>query len=141
MKKSISILIVLLLVIVVLFSFVGCNAHTDKLHSKIDELQSKLEELEEQIWQRDRRIAQLEKELRAEGPFYTLQCAYDRGWLTQEDLQTMANYHNKSILYPESLSEDITQSIKKDWAKKLNDEKAGSATEVTEEMVYIVKYY
>ena len=74
------------------------------------------------------------------GTFYTLQEAYDNGWLTQENLQTIANYHHdNSISYPESLSDNIAKSIKRSWAKKLKDD--NPETDITEEKVNIVNYY
>ena len=75
------------------------------------------------------------------GTFYTLQEAYENGWLTQENLKNIAYYHNNGIPYPESLSNNIAKSIKKSWAKKLKDDNTNQATDITEEMVVIEEYY
>ena len=75
------------------------------------------------------------------GPFYGLQTAYDQKFLTVEDLQTIADYHNNGKLYPESLSEDIALSVKKDWAKKLNDSKTDTSKTFTESDIAIQRYY
>ena len=75
------------------------------------------------------------------GTFYSLQEAYNNEWLTQEDLQTIANYHNNNISYPESLSEGIAKSIKKVWAKQYNEEHTDSGDKITGSDVSIRKYY
>ena len=90
------------------------------------------------------------------GSFYTLQEAYDIGWLTQEDLMNIAYYNNggrtdneeiMSETYqpvpktPEVLSEPVAKSIKKAWAKRYNGDNTNQATDITEEMVYISEYY
>lgn len=77
----------------------------------------------------------------SEGTFYSLQEAYDHGWLTQGDLQIIANYHNNGIPYPEILSEDTAKSIKKDWAQKLTNDNPDSGKKITEEDIDIQKYY
>ncbi|MDE6441858.1 MAG: hypothetical protein K2L12_03780 [Clostridia bacterium] len=56
-------------------------------------------------------------ETNSSAPFYSLQTAYYRGWLTQEDLQSIFAYHTNSNVKPPELSEDIAQKIKDDWVK------------------------
>ena len=90
------------------------------------------------------------------GSFYTLQEAYDNGWLTQEDLMSIAYYNNggrtdnEEIMSedyqpapktPEVLSESVAKSIKKAWAKRYNGDNTNQATDITEEMVNISEYY
>ncbi|MFA5449549.1 MAG: hypothetical protein WC292_03830 [Clostridia bacterium] len=47
--------------------------------------------------------------------FYTLQEAYDNGWLTVEDLEKIASYNNDDSLpvYPEKLSDETIEQIKR----------------------------
>lgn len=78
----------------------------------------------------------------SDNKFYSLQEAYANGWLTQEDLQSVAVYHhNNNIQYPESLNESIAKSIKKDWAKKLMDDNPNSSKNLTEDDIVICNYY
>lgn len=75
-----------------------------------------------------------------QGEFFTLQQAYDGGYLSREDLQNIASYHNNNKNYPENLKEEIAEAIKKDWAKKLSD--SDNSTEVlTAEDIAINEYY
>ena len=141
MKTAKKVIIALFLGIVMVFGVVGCNAGVqDELQSKIDALQSQIAEMEAQIGERDEKIEQFEELIgKCVGTFYTLQEAYDNGWLTQADLQSIANYNNNGIPYPESLSDYIAKSIKKSWAKKEKED--NPATDITEEKVTICQYY
>lgn len=57
------------------------------------------------------------------GEFYSLQTAYDEGWLTIEDLQTIAFYHNDSkTSYPKTLSEEIARKIKEVAARNMRED-------------------
>lgn len=56
------------------------------------------------------------------GTFYTLQEAYDNGFLTKEDLQAVAGYHNKNILCSQSLDETVAKKIKESAAFKLRNQ-------------------
>ena len=130
-KQAKKVIIALFLGIVMVFGVAGCNAGVqDELQSKIDALQSRIEEMEaqigernktiedlndrlaeteEQISEQDERIEQLEKEIaeKTAGAFYTLQEAYDNGWLTQADLMSIAYYHNGGRWHNEEImSED-----------------------------------
>ena len=129
MKRVCIIFISLFLGIVMVFGIAGCDAGTSELQGKIDDLQSKLEEmnsrleamegeiserndtiedLNTQLKQRDEKIEQLEKELAEKSPesagtFYTVQEAYDNGWLTQEDVMSIAYYHNGGRTHNEEI--------------------------------------
>ena len=46
------------------------------------------------------------------GAFYTLQEAYDGGFLTKDDLETIAYYLNEGIAYPEALDSRTDQAIR-----------------------------
>ena len=112
MKRISKIIVALLIGVVMIIGVTGCNDDTQKqLQSKIDALQTqlvelngKLAEMEDQIRERDERIEDLEKEISSNtGTFYSLQEAYDNGWLTQEDLMSIAYYHNDGRVYNEDI--------------------------------------
>ena len=118
MKQVKIVCIALILGIVMIFGVVGCNEGAqNELQNKIDDLQSQIAEMEDrlaemedqlcerdatiedlngQIEKQDEKIEELEKELaeKTVGTFYSLQEAYDNGWLTQADLMSIAYYHN-----------------------------------------------
>lgn len=54
-----------------------------------------------------------------EGAFYSLQEAYDNGWITEENLQSIADlYHNKQTAPEIDISEAVSYSIRKTYAEK-----------------------
>lgn len=132
MCKTKKVIILLLLAVVLVFSVAGCNTGTNELESKIDNLQSRLEELNGKLSEMERlqeelsemndkltdmegQIEQLEKELaeQSSGTLYTLQEAYDNGWLSQEDLMCIAYYSNGGReLNEEIMSEDYAPAPK-----------------------------
>ena len=111
MGKTKKIFVALLLAILTLFCFAGCAADTDELQDKIDGLQSRIEELEAQIKDRDEEIAQLEESVEKlmeenSGAFYTMQGAYDNGYLTKADLMSIAYYHNGGRKHNEEIMDE-----------------------------------
>ena len=72
---------------------------------------------------------------------YSLQEAYDYGWLTREDLQSIADYRRNSTPYPESLSEETAQSIKSAWLEREIERDSKWADGKTEADVSINHYY
>lgn len=161
MKKIFGIFIALFLAIVMVFGVAGCNTGTQNdlqgtindLQSQIAEMEGRLAEMEDQIRERDEtienlndqitkleeQIEQLEKELaeKSAGTFYTLQEAYNNGWLTQADLMSIACYHNGGQRYneeimsddykpapktPEILSKNVDLAIRQTLVNDLNKE-------------------
>lgn len=56
-----------------------------------------------------------------EGAFYSLQEAYDNGWITEENLQSIADlYHNKQTAPEIDISEAVSYSIRKTFADERN---------------------
>ncbi len=105
MGKTKKIFVALLLAILTAFSFAGCNANTD-------ELQRRIEELEAQLQARDEKIAQLEEELAEKsGTIYTLQEAYDRKLLTEEDIMHISYYKTGEVYKVEKVEDS------QDWNK------------------------
>ena len=91
------------------------------------------------------------------GEFYTLQEAYDNGWLTQEDLLSIAYHYNhgrednEELMgedyvpqpkTPETLSKQTEKSIKQTELDKYNNgREPGSEYYGTLDQVYILGYY
>ena len=78
------------------------------------------------------------------GTFYYLQTAYENGWISKGDLQSIAYYQNgyahkkgfkPAPKNPETLSEDLEQAIKNDYIRQMYDNNA------TIGGVWISKYY
>jgi hypothetical protein len=82
-----------------------------------------------------------EDEIVAKGIFYSLKEAYDEGLLTVENLQSIADYHNNGISYPEELDDFVSESVKKAWAESLRTDKTNPRPETTAEEIVITKYY
>lgn len=82
-----------------------------------DELADSVDKLEEQVYG---------------GKFYSLRSSYYQKFITREDLQTIAKYHNGEAVNEEVLNEDVASTIKKVWAKR-ND--------IPEDDVGIFGYY
>lgn len=73
------------------------------------------------------------------GELLGLKEAYDRGLLTEDDLQEIANYHNDAIAYPESIPDDIAGLIKETYLYQLRNE--NGAEDATVGDIDIKKYY
>ena len=134
-KKLCIIFTALVLGIVMVFGVAGCNVGSSEFQKKIDDLQSQvaemedklgerdatIEDLKEQIKKQEEEIEQLEKELEEEkmngkepvGAFYTVKEAYENGWLTQEDLLSIAYYHNGGRAYNEEIMSETYQPAPK----------------------------
>ena len=124
MRKLRVVIVALLLGIVALLSIAGCSGTQSELRGKIDELQSRIEEMEE-------RIEQLEKKfINVRGKYYSLQTAYSNGWLNEDDLKSIACYHNDfqkkenpySGMYvppAEGLSEDVENELKQAYLNQI----------------------
>lgn len=82
-----------------------------------------------------------EDEIVAKGTFYSLQEAYDDGFLTVENLHSIADYHNNGISYPEELDDFASESVKKAWVESLRTDKTNPRPEATSEEIVITKYY
>jgi hypothetical protein len=81
-----------------------------------------------------------EDEIVAKGTFYSLQEAYDEGLLTVENLQSIADYHNNDISYPEDLDDFVSESIKKAWAELIRTDETNPIPEATAEE-FVLTYY
>ena len=90
-----------------------------------------------------------------EGTFYTLQKAYDEGYLTKEEIMSIAYYHNGGRVYneeimseeytpipktPQELSEETVNKIKENAAYEYNSEH-NHETKATADGFTIVHYY
>lgn len=125
MKRIKTVCIALILAIVMIFGVAGCNAGVQNdLQNKIDSLQSQMAEMEdrlaemdeqirerdatiedlnEEIKKQDEKIEELEKELakKTVGAFYSLQGAYDNGFLSYDELLSIAYYYHSQFRNPD----------------------------------------
>lgn len=130
MSKAKTIVIALFWGVVMMFGVAGCNSDAqNELNKKISDLESRIEQMEESLAERDstiedlndqikksdERIEQLERELaeKTDGAFYTLQEAYDMGWLMQADLKSIAYYHNGGRIYNEEIMSETYKPFPK----------------------------
>ncbi len=111
LKKFIKVLAVILGVLSLTFAFAGCKNPSGETSEPVT------------------------------GEFYTLREAYNNGYLTRTDLESIAYYHNGEKPYPESINDDTAKSIKSAWAKKLADDETDPITDATEDKFTISKYY
>ena len=75
------------------------------------------------------------------GTFFTLQEAYDGGWLTVDDLRSIADYHNDNIEFPEALDLGIEQAVKETAAEAIRTRLSNPFREAIAGDVSIVGYY
>lgn len=149
MSKLKKVFIAFILGIVMVFGIVGCDAGTTKeSQSKKDNVQSQVDEAEKELGGKS------PEEEESAGKFYTLQEAYDNGWLKQEDLMSIAYYHNggrphnEEIMseiykpvdkFPKSLSKGMDLSIRQTMLNNLNSEYPSNNFEL--EQIGFYAYY
>jgi hypothetical protein len=85
-------------------------------------------------------LAACETKEKITGTFYTLQEAYDEGFLTQQDLQSIAYYQNGEFDNPTVLSAETEKAIKETRADILRD-LPNPVKSAKAEDVSILKYY
>ena len=73
------------------------------------------------------------------GNFYTLQEAYDGGMLTVEDLQVIAEYHEKKVSAPEEINPGILKKIKEVAARDMREKK--NYEDAKAEDYHLIRYY
>ena len=108
-KKGRGIILLSLIIIMCLLTFGGCDNHNEETDK------TKL------------------------GNFYTLQEAYDGGMLTVEDLQVIAEYHEKGVSVPEPLSPDVENAIKEVAARNMREKE--NIEDATADGFWIDRYY
>ena len=162
-KKIMSVVMSIVMLFGMAFSFAGCQDNTAGLQAQIDEFQAKLEEQAEKIKELERgnsslrdKVTKLEKESsNAPGVFYSLESAYEEGWLTQEDLLSIAyynqgrNYNEEKMTedyqpipkYPEILSAETEWKIKETRAIYHRNHTQNPRPEASAEEVEIIRYY
>ncbi len=152
MKK----LILSLMAVAVIFAVAlcGCNAGAD-LQKRVDALEesnSRLEEMVDELERENDLLWDMMSEMGLkEGEFYTLQEAYDAGWLTQEDLKSIAYYHNggregneeimgedyqPQLKTPEVIDKMTELSIKQTYCDNLRKQDNAKPSGVTIERYY-----
>ena len=77
----------------------------------------------------------------ASGTFYSLEEAYENGWLTRDDLQEIADLHNANTQCAEKPDGEIAELIKKAAAWELKNDEKSPIVEAKAEDFTILKYY
>lgn len=75
------------------------------------------------------------------GKFYTLTEAYENGWLSHDDLTTIANYHNNEVECTDNLDEAIAYNIKATAAYEMRNNYEVIIPEAKTEDFKILHYY
>lgn len=75
------------------------------------------------------------------GTFYSLQEAYDEGFISEYFLQEIAEYHNNDIIYPVSLTEAKKRAIKETAAYDVRSDIRNNHPDCVAEDFIILKYY
>ena len=111
MRKLLLVLLSLISVICMAFSFGGCS-----------------EEQQKEV---------VDGEM---GKFYSLQEAYDNSWISKKNLKAIAKYHNKSKTYPVALTDEEETAIKEAAAREVSSDARNRPDAKAEDFV-ILKYY
>ena len=142
MTKRITSLILVTLLVVSLFAFVGCS-NTDEMQRKIEELQIVLQQQTEllrelqntnasnamQIANLTEEIAKLQDQIDTMEKMgiewfetFTMEEAYEKGIITKENLQSIADLYNSYTSLPLSeLDADVVKRIKITKLYKINE--------------------
>ena len=75
------------------------------------------------------------------GTFYSLDEAYQNGWLSQDDLQEIADLHNHGLQSAENLDDKIADCVKETAAWVLKHDEKSPIPEAKAEDFTILKYY
>lgn len=75
------------------------------------------------------------------GAFYTLSEAYNSGYLSKEDLQSIADYLNEEIEFPESLDSEVEKAIKETAAYNIRNRDIEPFPDATAGGIIIVAFY
>ena len=127
----------------------GLQAGLQTQGEKIDELQTqntqlteKLKEMQTALDEQAKEIENLKLKTATQGEFYSLQEAYDNGYLTKEDLENIAYYNNNKLLtYPETIDETVAALIKEDAANIRRNQDKLPILDAKAEDFEILKYY
>ena len=76
-----------------------------------------------------------------QGNFYTLSEAYGYNMLLDENLQTIAEYHNNYLSCPTPLDSELENEIKEMWVKKLREDPNSLVPNIKLEDITKVYYY
>lgn len=74
------------------------------------------------------------------GTFYSLNDSYELGFITQDDLQRIADFHN-NLQFPDSLSDDVAKSIKKSAAYEARHSLQNFVSNAKADDYSIIQYY
>ncbi|MBE7088066.1 MAG: hypothetical protein E7370_00875 [Clostridiales bacterium] len=119
-----------------------------ELEQENEEMQADIAEQQQQIAQLEQEKQELEEEIEylesqisenvVSGTFYSLEDAYNIGLLKVEDLNNIAYLHSNNIQNSDQLSDDISRSIRYNWAEIYNIENNAN---ITLDDIEILKYF
>lgn len=148
-RKTIAFVLSIVMLLGICALVAGCSND-----NTIKDLEQRITEFEGKLDQQKERINKLEKENESlsykiylseleitSGNFYSLKDMYNKNYLTVEDLQTIADYHNNIVDCEDHLNDDVAQAIKQAWAQKLVEDGQLTAEQATADIISIVKYY
>lgn len=81
------------------------------------------------------------KSVKVSGQFYTLRQAYENGWLNEDDLKSIADYHNNKKTYPIPLSNEEEVAIKETAAFEVRSDERNQRPDAGAEEFFISEYY
>ena len=114
----------------------------DVLQTQNTQLTEKLKEMQAELDKQAKEIENLKLKTATQGEFYSLQEAYDNGYLTKEDLENIAYYNNNKLLtYPETIDETVAALIKEDAANIRRNQDKLPILDAKAEDFEILKYY
>lgn len=81
-----------------------------------------------------------QEEVEPMGTLCTMQFVYDEGWLTADDLRSIADNHNDNIEFPEALDRGVEKAVKETAAEIIRTRPSNPHAEVKAGDVSIVGY-
>lgn len=146
MKKFICCILAALAVILV----VGCAPQS--VESKVEELEHRISELEKENEELKENLKLLEQ-LTLNGNFYTVTEGYEKGWITKEELKSIAYYHNGGRAHneevigedfkpisktPETLSDTVKQALIRNYYN--NERPLSNTPDINEGEIWLTEY-
>lgn len=117
MKKIVSMFLCISMAIAIGCMVTGCG--NDEVLKRIDALQTqntqlaeKLDEMQSKLDEQNEIIEEL-KSKTTQGVFYTVREAYENGYITFEDVKSIAYYHNHGRMYNEHIMPEDYKPIPK----------------------------
>lgn len=147
-------------------AFAGCGQSSDSGADKTDELQTKIEELQAQVSELREENEELKESVKDNNSLvaeiqdlkeiiknyvdaeeilksrneFALHHAYYLGLIDRSDVESIANYNNNEVDYPEALTEEEAKAIKEAVAENLRNDVLNPFPEAKAEGITIRKF-